>query len=274
MPVNIDPSGRRWVQIEAEVPGPPEAVWKAIATGPGISAWFVPSTVEEKAGGTATANFGPGMGEASSAISVWDPPRRFSTEMQGEQGPNAPPIATEWTVETRSGGNCIVRVVHSLFADGADWDNQLEGLEHGWPAFFRILRLYLKHFPGQPSSSIQTLGMSPQPSLEAWATLTSALGLAGAKLGQKVRSTSGATPLGGLVEGVGVEGHPELLLRLDEPAPGVAHMFPLGMGEQTFVSFRIYLYGQPAAAAAAHAEPLWQAWISERFPTGGAVLNC
>ena len=37
MPVNRDPSGRRSVQAETEVPGTPEEVWAAIATGPGIT---------------------------------------------------------------------------------------------------------------------------------------------------------------------------------------------------------------------------------------------
>ena len=37
MPVYKDESGRRWVQAEVEVPGTPEEVWKAIASGQGIS---------------------------------------------------------------------------------------------------------------------------------------------------------------------------------------------------------------------------------------------
>ena len=44
MPVNKEPSGHRSVQAEVEVPGTPEEVWQAIATGPGISSWFVPTT--------------------------------------------------------------------------------------------------------------------------------------------------------------------------------------------------------------------------------------
>ena len=35
MPVKKDASGRRWIAVEAEVPGTPEQVWNAIATGPG-----------------------------------------------------------------------------------------------------------------------------------------------------------------------------------------------------------------------------------------------
>ena len=39
--------GRRSVQVEFEVPGTPEEVWQAIATGPGISSWFVPAEFDE-----------------------------------------------------------------------------------------------------------------------------------------------------------------------------------------------------------------------------------
>ena len=35
MTVYKDESGRRWVQVEVEVPGTLEEVWQAIATGPG-----------------------------------------------------------------------------------------------------------------------------------------------------------------------------------------------------------------------------------------------
>ena len=37
MSVKKEPSGRRSIQIEIELPGTPEEVWQAIATGQGIS---------------------------------------------------------------------------------------------------------------------------------------------------------------------------------------------------------------------------------------------
>lgn len=268
MPVKNDASGRRWVEVEAEVPGTPEQVWEAIATGPGISSWFVPSEVEEREGGRATADFGPGM-ESEATITRWEPPRRFVAESQ-DLGPDAPAIASEWIVEARSGGTCVVRVVHSLFADGDDWDDQLEGWESGWPSFFRILRLYLRHFPGEPSSSFQLLGTAPPPRDEAWAAFTGALGVVGAGPGETVKSPPGAPPLAGVVETVGVGDVSELLLRLDEPAPGTAHLFPMEMDGQVLLSVRLYLYGEAAEAAAGRQEPVWQAWIAERFPAGEA----
>ena len=50
MSVKKEASGRRSVQVEVEVPGTPEEVWQAIATGPGVSSWFVPTEFEERDG--------------------------------------------------------------------------------------------------------------------------------------------------------------------------------------------------------------------------------
>jgi hypothetical protein len=63
MSVKKEASGRRSVQVEVEVPGTPEEVWQAIATGPGISSWFVPTEFEERDGKPVAVklNFGPGM---------------------------------------------------------------------------------------------------------------------------------------------------------------------------------------------------------------------
>ena len=131
MSVKKEPSGRRSIQVEVEVPGTPEEVWQAIATGPGISSWFVPTEFEERDGKPVAVkiSLGPGM-EPRSAVTAWDPPRMFATEADGFV-PGSPPIANEWTVEARGGGVCILRIVQSLFASTDDWDNQLEGAKSG-----------------------------------------------------------------------------------------------------------------------------------------------
>ena len=268
MPVRKDPSGRRYVQAEIEVPGTPEEVWKAIATGPGISSWFVPTEFETDQGGTpvkVVSHFAPDASMDSVAtVTEWEPPRRFVAESPGE-GPNDPSVATEWIVEARSGGTCAVRVVHSWFASTDDWDNQFEGHMHGWAAFFRILRLYLASFPGQPCSAFQLMAFTPEPAATAWATLTDPLGASNASEGQHVKSLAGAPNLSGVVERVGAPEYPELLLRLDEPAPGIAHFFAMPMGGTICVPVRLYLFGDRAATVAAREEPRWQAWIAEKF---------
>jgi uncharacterized protein YndB with AHSA1/START domain len=268
MPVRKDPSGRRYVQAAIEVPGTPEEVWNAIATGPGISSWFVPTELEADKDGTprkVIAHFAPDSSmDAVAAVTAWEPPRRFIGESPGE-GPNAPPVATEWTVEARSGGTCIVRVVHSWFASSDDWDSQFEGTEAGWAAFFRILRLYLASFKGMPCSAFQVMAFSSETVAAAWSGLTNPLGLAGAREGQRVRSTAGAPRLSGRVERVGVPEHPELLLHLDEPAPGIVHGFAMSMRGNTCIPIRVFLYGEQASAIARREEPVWAAWMAETF---------
>lgn len=263
MSVQKDASGYRSVQSEAEVPGTPEQVWQAIATGPGISSWFVPTQVEERVGGAIASNFGPGM-ESGATVTEWHPPQRFVAESPALE-PDAPPVATEWIVEALAGGTCTVRVVHRWFASTDDWDAQFEGHTHGWQAFFRILRLYLQHFEGQPCTAFQLMGMAPEPLAHSWAALTSALGLADAEVGQHVTSAAGAPTLSGWVEGAGAPGHPELLIRLEQPAPGLAHLFPLAMGGTVYLPVRLYLYGAEAPTAVSEQAPQWHAWLAQRF---------
>jgi uncharacterized protein YndB with AHSA1/START domain len=263
MSVKKEASGRRSVQVEVEVPGTPEEVWQAIATGPGISSWFVPTAFEEVDGKpvAVTLNFGPGM-ESRSAVTAWDPPRMYAAKGEGWGG--SPPIADEWTVEARAGGTCVVRVVHSLFSSTDDWDNQLEGTESGWPGFFRILRIYLTHFRGQRSAMMQWIAPAAGTVPEAWETLTAALGLKGVSAGQRVTAPAGVPALSGVVEDVSQSPY-NALLRLDKPGPGVAALGAVKFGG-SMVTLNFYLYGDQAAGTVARETPLWQAWIDERFP--------
>src|SRR5687768_15986524 len=123
MSVQKDAAGRRFVQAEVEVPGTPEQVWDAIATGPGITTWFVPTTLDGRVGGVTTSSFGPGM-DSLATITEWDPPRKFAADSRDDMGPDDPTIATEWIVEARDGGTCTVRVVHRWFTEKDDWDEQ------------------------------------------------------------------------------------------------------------------------------------------------------
>ena len=216
-------------------------------------------------------------------IKAWDPPEGFVVET--EEGPGK--VATEWVVEARNGGTCVVRVVHRWLAETDDWDAEFEGHAYGWAAsFFRMLRLYLTYFAGQKCSAFDLAAFSMSPPSETWRTAKGALKLdEGA---QRAESTPDAPELSGTVVATevtdpellriresspliqaaleGMDGeNPELLLRLDRPAPGIAHMFIMPMGDQTMVSIRFYLYGEQGAAAASDAEQAWDDWLAARF---------
>lgn len=236
MSIKKDQPGRRYVQVQAEVPGTPEQVWDAIATGPGVSSWFVPTEMQPD--GTVVSRFGPGMDSIARQTS-YNPPKNFSAESDGF-GPTCPPIATEWHVEAASGDTCIIRVVHSLFTDKDDWNNQLEGIESGWPDYFRLLTLYLRHFPGQYATLVQSLVITPKPPADFWPQLVAAF------------------PLQGTPQGEPSPGHPnQLTLLLTD---GYAHLFAMKMGPQTVVSLRLYRFnGAPANQGE------WQQWLESKI---------
>ncbi|HEX2285188.1 MAG TPA: SRPBCC domain-containing protein, partial [Mycobacterium sp.] len=238
MPLKKDDSGRRWVEMEFLVPGTPEQVWHAIATGPGMTAWFTPTAVEEKVGGAITFDFGDeNRGEVtqSGTVTGWDPPTRFAYEEYGWSG-EAPPVATEVTVTSHSGDRCVVRMVHSLFTAKDDWDDELESFEGGWPGFFEVLRVYLRNFAGKPAASVRVMAGYDGGQAQAWSKLSEALNLAGANVGDRRETPSDAPRLAGVVERVHQDAHSrELMLRLDEPATGVAVLGSFAMGDQTRV---------------------------------------
>ncbi len=268
MTVKVEESGRRSVQVEVEVAVTPEEVWQAIATGPGVSSWFVPTKIDGRVGGTIALEFGPGM-EATAEILEWDPPRHLSA-IGAPQAPGAPPFATEWFVEARSGGVAVVRVVHSLFADTDEWDGQLTGTESGWPAYFRVLRLYLVHFSGQRPAGAMQMAVTAESESSAWARLTGALRIQGAVAGDRCETSGDAPRLGGLVEVVGGDGKHELVIRTDVPAPGLAQFLATGCAEMgpgmTLVLARLFLYGDGAEDAMAATADSWTSWMAGQFP--------
>jgi uncharacterized protein YndB with AHSA1/START domain len=271
MSVKKEANGRRSVQVEFEVPGTPEEVWQALATGPGISSWFVPTEIDERDGKPVAVkyNFGPGI-EIRSVVTACDPPRIFAQEGDG-MSPGSPPMASEWSIEARGGGICIVRIVHSLFASTDDWDNQLESAKGGWAGFLNILRIYLKHFSGQRSAIMQVTTPVASTEAETWETLTAALGVKGLSVGQRWKTPAGVSPLSGVVELV-TENPYDALLRLDKPGPGIAAIgavtYPSG---ESVVAMNLYMYGDKAVETVARETPLWQAWLQQHFSTPAEI---
>jgi hypothetical protein len=190
----------------------------------------------------------------------------FAKESDGWM-PGSPKMAEEWTVEARAGGVCIVRIVHSLFASTADWDDQLEATKSAWPGFLRTLQLYLTHFRGQRSAIMSVSSPVACTEAETWETLTSAVGVKGVSVGQRAAAKAGVPLLSGVVEYL-TESPYDALLRLDTPGPGIAALgattYPSGQG---MVAMNFYLYGDQADAIVARVTPLWHAWFQERFTT-------
>ena len=267
----------RTIELEIEVPGTPEEVWRAIATGPGISSWYVPHQVEERAGGTARASFGAGPEmEVDGRVVVWEPPHRIV--LDGGEGD--PGLAFEWLVEARDGGSCVVRLVNTGFGEGGPWDDQYDDLYRGWQLFMANLRLHLEHFAGRTATAALPMTSWQGDSGSAWRALAGALGLpVEPTVGERVRLVpadgggggGGGDGGGGGGDGVALGGtvlfvEPgRVALLLDEPAPGTGFIAAEGHGGRCALSVWAYLYGEDRDRLAAEFTTTWQRWLDSHL---------
>ena len=255
------------MELTFEVPGSPEQVWDAIATAEGISSWFLRTDLEPRQGGTIVTY----MGEDESSpgtVTGWEPPRRFAYEepgwasLTGHGDAAVTPLATEFLVEARSGGTCVVRVVSSAFGTGADWEREFfADMERYWRPYFDHLRLYLSRFPGQRATSLSVAADVPGGTEAVLDAMRQALGAG------DVGQTFEALGLTGEVERVG---EVSLLLRLTGAIPGYLGLFAMGTGEdRASAAIEGYLFSEDAPSYVQRERPAWKAWLEALATTAG-----
>jgi uncharacterized protein YndB with AHSA1/START domain len=252
----------RRLEKRVELDATPEQVWEAIATGPGISAWFVPHEVEPRAGGAVAQHFGSGF-DATGRVTAWDAGRRFAYRSAEAAPEGKPDYAYEFFVEGRDGGGTVLRFVQSGFLDGTDWDGEYDSFDAGWDLFFVNLRSYLEHFAGQPAHPVVTMGYTTGSAAEVWQVLHRALGLAGhpAVWDEVTLTPDGPEPITGVVD---VANGEFVGVRSAHGLHRIGAEGEAGCG----VSAYHYFYGDPVDTDALTAD--WQKWLSALFPAGGA----
>ena len=124
-----------------EVAATPEQVWDAIATAEGLSAWMAPTRLDPRIGGELSIDLGGFV--STGVVTDYTPSSRIAYEEPwpvAEHMPTAQhdlsavtPIATEFLIESASGGSCVLRVVTSAYGNGADWENEFfTEMVEGW----------------------------------------------------------------------------------------------------------------------------------------------
>lgn len=246
---------------EVEIAASPGEVWEAITTASGSAAWSFPADVEPREGGAVRLHRGPFAPDASATVTAWEPPHRFAYE-QRAAAPD-PATATEFLVEARERGSCVVRVVSSLYADGEGWDDIAEETGTGWRMALLVLRSYMTHFPGRPAARLDlTVPVSAPPAAraEVGALVTTALGLSGLAEGAPFGAPENAPHASGTIEHLGPC---FVLLRAAQPCPALFAISSFPMDAVTLsVNVTGRLYGPGADAVAARERPRWHEWLA------------
>ncbi|WP_433781095.1 SRPBCC family protein [Actinomycetospora sp. CA-101289] len=264
----------RTVDLEVTVPGTPDQVWDAIATGPGISSWLHPTRVDEHVGGAFGFDMGGSAEDAHAApqgtVTAYDAPARFATEAPWSTAGETTTLATEWLVAARDEASCTVRMVMSGFGPGDDWDDEVEALREGMAAALETLRLYLTHFAGRRPAVVDAGARRGGPQPAAWTDLLEVTGLAGARPGDRV-VLAGTPELAGTVEVLSPGLHrSDVVLLAEAPAPGIADIGTAGADARATVHLVLFdAPGTDAAAVADRERPRWQAWFAG-LPTAEA----
>jgi uncharacterized protein YndB with AHSA1/START domain len=190
MKKNQDTPGFRSIESDIEIAAPVHIVWKALTDAEELSRWFpIEARVTPGVGGSIWGSFGESY-EGEASIEVWEPNRQLRIvypaadsnpeSFSAESGGGAPVLmATDYLLEGKA-GSTVLRLVHSGFGAGSDWDDLFEATRLGWRFQLLGLRYYLERHCGTPRVVVQMqLRLGDLTLDEAWERLTGSGGFVG-----------------------------------------------------------------------------------------------
>ncbi len=195
------PNQTRDIVLSVELDASPEEVFRAVTDGTEIAKWLAPeagSTPPESGKkGTIWVSWGEGM-RADRELEIYESPKHLRHQA-GENGETHAPLYADWIIEAHDGGQTTLRLVHSGFSPGADWDDEFESHARGWKLMLTNLRHYFARHPHEPAVHLVAPQNVEQPRAALWKKLLALVGLSAApKAGDAFRLT---TPKGEALTG-------------------------------------------------------------------------
>jgi uncharacterized protein YndB with AHSA1/START domain len=181
-------SDTRGVDARMEIDAPVDAVWKALTDAEELTQWFpLEARVEPGVGGSVLWSWGPSQ-EWQNEIEIWEPQKRLRLVERvpaprgGAASPDVPAtepamLVRDFHLEAGESGT-VLRLVHSGFGRGADWNGMFDGVRRGWSFELRGLRHYLEHHRGRRRTMVWLRSKLTGSFAKAWARLMSDAGLA------------------------------------------------------------------------------------------------
>jgi uncharacterized protein YndB with AHSA1/START domain len=191
----MSPTTRRTtrdIELSVELDASPEDVFRAVTDGTEIAKWLAPEArvtpPAEGKQGSIWVSWGEGMG-VERPIEIWDAPRRMRYAA-GENPESKAPLWVEWSIEAKGGTTTTLRLVHSGFSTGADWDDEFDAHARGWRLMLANLRHYFARHAKKPAVHLTFMTKVDSPREGVWSTLLSKLAFQGApKSGDAFRIT-------------------------------------------------------------------------------------
>ena len=233
---------------EIEIDAPPEAVWKAISTGEGLTRWYAEEArVEPRKGGENWISWGEGQDVGKQNL-AWEPGRRLTV------GDPNHATATDWNamvidfeIEAR-GGRTLLKLVQSGLPAGPDWDSMDDGTDIGWEMFMFALKFYVERHAGTARRTILRYWASPNPADETFGKLRELLGISANDLRPGARyaaTTAGGEKISGEI--IAAEPGHLFVATVEQLGNALLSITVHGTGEGAYVNFIVGTFGLPDA---------------------------
>lgn len=239
----------RRFEVEIPLDASPDQVWEAIATRPGLTAWFAPMDVAPDENGRSP----------DGDVVRWEPGRALTVQTPPNEDGSTSSFA--YLIQARDGGTTVLRFTQTGFL-GDDWEAEYEATARGWGLYFHTLAQYLANFSGRPATYVAVEGPETAADRQAWRDLLAAIGVSespgsgvgGAVTdGEEVRlDVPGLEPVVGVVD---YQGPSHLGIRTDDALLRFHDRSLLGMP----VAVGHHYYGDRQDEARLH--EAWQSWL-------------
>lgn len=175
----------RTFEMAIDIDATPEQVWHALTDAGELVRWFpLDARVKPGVGGTMFWSWGENWA-GEMRIEGWEPHRRLlltehrqAFDAAGRLLPGEPQaMALEFTLETQA-GKTRLRLVHSGFGSGENWDDELESTGAGWQHELRSLRHYVQRHRGRDRHAAFVHLTTPLAQKDVWRRLLSPHGFA------------------------------------------------------------------------------------------------
>lgn len=170
-----EPSERREFRTQIHIDAPREAVFKALTDAAQLSRWFAPENKFDPLEGGEVRWEWDGHYSWLQRIEILEPGARLRTRYEssvddGEGGKK--PLCIDFLFEGE-GGVTTLRVVQSGFTGETGFDQESDGISHGWPIEMRSLQLYLERHAGQDRQLVWSRTCTDEDQEPVWKRLVS-----------------------------------------------------------------------------------------------------